>query len=127
MLASFFGSSEPRARRICTVAETSSSRRKAWLRMPASGRSKRRVSSWYAWLGQPVGAPHPPCVRPVALRAEAPARDGPLARQGDARVQGLDLREGRRNGRAGRAATPGGDARRGRAGLRVVQARNLSL
>src|SRR6266540_3780448 len=44
---------------------------------------------------QPLGDPHLAARRAAHLRAEAPAGDGPIAGEGDARVQGLHLRQGR--------------------------------
>src|SRR4051812_29119339 len=69
----------------------------------------------------------PPADRPHHLRPEAASRPRPAARLGDARVQGLDHRQGqgrRRPGRGRDAARAASDARRARPDRRRARSRH---
>src|SRR4249920_2144038 len=82
-------------------------------RAPGSHRSDGnalRLSS-YAWMDWSLGNRNPARDRPAGLRPEAAAGDGQVAREGYARVQRFDYRQGRRPEAAGAASS---DLRAGR-------------
>ena len=73
----------------------SRTRRPATARAPVAG-ARAAVRSRHALRHRHLGVPDPAPRAAARLRAEAPARDGSPAGQGDARVQGLGLGQGRR-------------------------------
>src|ERR671922_1486069 len=98
----------------------------SYQRRQARREAPKPLLRWaYALWNRASRAPHLPRRRPAAVRRQARSRDRPLGRQGNARVQGRGLRQGR--GRAAAAPPAGAGGRGARRGARGAARARLGL